>query len=88
MEDFGFALLPRFFSKRINVFSQDLFEQLSRTAFFLENNNKDGVFQPAWRMVDFLIFSVDMVDMVDAERMDPSSQISHYLFARVKEENI
>ena len=44
MEDFGFALLPRFFSKRSNVFSQDLFEQLSRTAFFLENNNKDGVF--------------------------------------------
>ena len=44
MEDFGLSLLPRCFSKRSNVFSQDLFEQLSRTAFFLENNNKDGVF--------------------------------------------
>ena len=32
------------FSKRSNVLSKDLFEQLSRTAFLLENNNNDGVF--------------------------------------------
>ena len=34
MQDFGFALLPRFFSKRSKVFSQDLFEQLNIICFF------------------------------------------------------
>ena len=41
---FWFCAFALLFSKRSNVFSQDLFEQLSRTAFFLKNNNKDGVF--------------------------------------------
>ena len=41
MEDFGFALLHRFFS---NFLPKNLFEQLSRTAFRSQNNNKDGVF--------------------------------------------
>ena len=93
-KDFGFA--------RSNVFSQDLFEQLSRTTFFWKTTTKMVYFycflsknrltlcnvspsttrstgsENGWtggRLVDenfaFFIFSVDMVDMIDAKRMDP-----------------
>ena len=41
---FWFRAFASLFSKRNNVFSQDLFELLNRTAFFMENNNKDSVF--------------------------------------------